>query len=472
MRYLALAADYDGTLALNGRVDDATIAALQRLRGTGRRILLVTGREPGELLSLFDPTDLCELVVAENGGVLYHPATKRIEPLADAPPEPFVAALRARHVNPLSVGHTIVATWTPNETVVLDVIRDLGLELHVIFNKGAVMVLPAAVNKASGLTAALGRLALSPHNVVAVGDGENDHSMLTLAECGCAVANAVPMLRATADWALTRDHGAGVAELIDALAANDLADRPPARHAFLLGTRGRDAVTITPCSTNLLVAGSPGSGTSALVAGLLERVAARKYQLCVVDPDGDYEALPQAMVLGGPEHPPIAAEVPTALETPEANVVVRLRGLPLHDRPGFVAGLLPRLQALRAATGRPHWVLVGDAHQLLPAGWEPAPTVVARELTGMIYVTVSPEAVEPALLGTVHVAAALGAAPDETLRRFAAAIGDAPPPPSAAPLAPGQALVWRRTSGEAPFVLDVVAAGAAEPRPRVATRPA
>ena len=45
MHYLALASDYDGTLATDGRVDNATIAALERLRDSGRRLLLVTGRE-------------------------------------------------------------------------------------------------------------------------------------------------------------------------------------------------------------------------------------------------------------------------------------------------------------------------------------------------------------------------------------------------------------------------------------------
>ena len=61
----------------------------------------------------------------------------------------------------MSTGRVIVATWEPHETIVLETIRDLGLELQVIFNKGAVMVLPAGVNKATGLAAALEQLGLS-----------------------------------------------------------------------------------------------------------------------------------------------------------------------------------------------------------------------------------------------------------------------------------------------------------------------
>jgi HAD superfamily hydrolase (TIGR01484 family) len=125
VRYLALAADYDGTLATHGRVDPPTVAALERLRSSGRRLLLVTGRELPDLLSNFDRVDLCDRVVAENGAVLYDPATRAERPLAEPPPERFVARLRERGVAPLSVGRSIVATEEPNEVQVLDAIREL-----------------------------------------------------------------------------------------------------------------------------------------------------------------------------------------------------------------------------------------------------------------------------------------------------------------------------------------------------------
>src|SRR5262245_54169832 len=172
MRYHALACDYDGTLALHGRVDAPTVAALERLRATGRKLIMVTGRQLEELLTIFPETDLFEQVVAENGALLYHPATKATQLLTEPPPEIFVQELRQRGVAPMSVGHAIVATWHPHEQAALEAIRTLGLELQVIFNKDAVMVLPAGVNKASGLTAALQELELSPHEVVGVGDAE------------------------------------------------------------------------------------------------------------------------------------------------------------------------------------------------------------------------------------------------------------------------------------------------------------
>src|SRR5205807_2370604 len=113
-----------------------------------RQLALVTGRELGELLAIFPQIDLFAAAVVENGAMLYQPATKDLRVLCEPPRADFVAALHARRVTPMSVGRAIVATFRPNETTVLDVIRQLGLELQVIFNKDAVMILPSGVNKA------------------------------------------------------------------------------------------------------------------------------------------------------------------------------------------------------------------------------------------------------------------------------------------------------------------------------------
>jgi HAD superfamily hydrolase (TIGR01484 family) len=221
MRYHVLACDYDGTLARDGHVDKTTLSALERLLASGRKLVLVTGRELDELLGLFPEIRLFARVVAENGALLYRPAGNEETLLCTPPPEDFLNALRERGVTPVSRGRAIVATWRPQETVVLRTIHDLGLELQVIFNKDAVMVLPSGVNKATGLTAALKELGIDPHEAVGVGDAENDHSFLNLCACGAAVANALPAVKETADVVLTADHGAGVVELIERLLTHE-----------------------------------------------------------------------------------------------------------------------------------------------------------------------------------------------------------------------------------------------------------
>lgn len=211
----ALATDYDGTLAADGRVDAATLGALERLKASGRKLLMVTGRELPDLRRVFPKLDLFDAVVAENGALLYRPNLDEERPLAPPPPPEFIETLRRRGVTPLAVGRSIVATRTPNEHLVLETIEQLGLEWQIIFNKGAVMCLPPGVNKASGLLVGLDALVVSPLNVLGVGDAENDHAFLMACGLSAAVANALPSLKAEADIVTQADDGAGVAELIE-----------------------------------------------------------------------------------------------------------------------------------------------------------------------------------------------------------------------------------------------------------------
>ncbi|MGH7090146.1 MAG: HAD family hydrolase, partial [Stellaceae bacterium] len=136
MFFKAMATDYDGTLATDGAVAAATVAALERLRASGRKLILVTGRELHDLKRVFDRLDLFDRIVAENGALLVRPESGEAKLLAPPPPRSFVARLKERRVTPFSEGRVIVATRVPHDEDVLATIRDLGLELQIIFNKG------------------------------------------------------------------------------------------------------------------------------------------------------------------------------------------------------------------------------------------------------------------------------------------------------------------------------------------------
>jgi hydroxymethylpyrimidine pyrophosphatase-like HAD family hydrolase len=212
----ALATDYDGTLAHDGNVTDSTLAALQKLKAAGLLLILVTGRALHDLAAIFRQLALFDLAVMENGAVLFHPKTGESELLAEAPPSDFVKRLYERGL-PLQVGQAIVATWEPHEKVVLETIKEFGLELQVIFNKGNVMILPSGVNKATGLRAAVERLGLEVSEVAGIGDAENDHAFLEVCGLSVAVANAVPAIKERVDMVTQGDHGKGVEELIERL---------------------------------------------------------------------------------------------------------------------------------------------------------------------------------------------------------------------------------------------------------------
>lgn len=222
MLYHALASDYDGTLAHDGHVSEETIAAIRRLKASGRKFILVTGRELPELQTVFPQIELCDCVVVENGALLYWPGEQREEVLGEPPPEAFVHEMVRREVKPFSMGRCIFATWRPFETQVLDTIQQLGIGYQVIFNKRAVMVLPSGINKATGLAEALKRLEIAPCDVVSVGDAENDHAFLDFSGVAAAVENALPALKEKCDIVLSADHGKGVEELIGQIVDNDL----------------------------------------------------------------------------------------------------------------------------------------------------------------------------------------------------------------------------------------------------------
>ncbi len=447
MYVMALATDYDGTLAEFGEVREETLQALKRLRETGRRLLLVTGRELPDLKRVFPHTDLFDKVVVENGALLYTPETEEERPLAPAPPPAFIERLREKGVDRISVGRSIVATWEPHQTAALEAINELGLELEIIFNKGAVMILPSGINKATGLKAALKEIQLSFLNVVAVGDAENDHALLRTCGCGAAVANALPALKDTADVVLEGARGAGVEELIERVMESDYALCANARHQVPIGEDDDGPVEMGPIDV-LLIAGSSGIGKSTLATAISERLRERRCQFCVFDPEGDYQGLEGAVTVGDGSTTPTGNEVLDLLANPDDNVVVSALGFELKERPGFFAELMSDLSAFRARTGRPHWLIIDEAHHLMPASRDSASLALSHDRSGTIMVTVHPDTVSPDALRAVTAVAALGPKAREVIEDVCAAVGDAPPDGLDEPLEDDGVLFWRRSPPE------------------------
>ena len=458
MRFLALATDYDGTIATGGQVGETTFAALERLRRAGRRVLLVTGREIPDLMHVCPRLEAFDRIVAENGALVYNPATRQETLLAAAPPAEFIEILKARNVSPMSVGRVIVATWQPHETVVLETIRDLGLEMQVIFNKGAVMILPSGVNKATGLAATLEEMCLSPHNVVAVGDAENDHALCKACEASAAVANALPTLKEAVDIALDNHHGAGVEELINRILQDDLLSIEPrlTRHHLPLGKArdGRD-VLLPPYGVNLLITGPRGGGKSSLAAALFDRLAKSKYQFCVVDPDGSYQHLEHATFIGHHQESLDLNAVVHLLERPNQNAHVSLANVAVQDRPSLFLTLVIALERLRAKTGRPHWLIIDDAEHLLPYGASQDSLPLPVDLNRVALITEAPRQLSAAALRKINALAVVGDRPEKTVAEFCEAAGRTPPLLPTTSLAAGEIVFWRLDSSTGPIWMTV-----------------
>jgi len=456
MRYLSLAADYDGTLATHGKVDQCVIDALYRFKASTRKLILVSGRELEELKTVFPEHVLFDRIVAENGALLYNPATKEERLLGELPPPSFIEELRRRGVAPLSVGKVIVATWEPHHTTVLETIKNSGLELQVIFNKGAVMILPTGINKARGLKESLKELNISLHNVVAVGDAENDGAMLQAAECAVAVSNALPAVQKMADWVTSYPHGKGVTQLMSRLLENDLSelDNVLTRHFLRLGQQANgEEYGISPYGPGILLSGTTKSGKTTMTTFVLEKLIEKNYQFCLVDPEGDYVDLPGVIKIGDSIHAPVVEEVIALLQHPAQSVVVCILAIPLEDRPRFFNSLLSALTQMRKETGHPHWIIGDEAHHMLPAPAAPSFYDLPGDFRNFLFITTTPQVMNETILNRTSILISMGDDADKAVHEFGRLTGLTFTQNTVTPLQKGHAWVWEAEAGTSPFLI-------------------
>jgi HAD superfamily hydrolase (TIGR01484 family) len=447
MHYQVLAADYDGTLAEDGLVPDSTVEKLKALKESGRRLVLVSGRRLEPLLELFPALSLFEYVVAENGALLYSPQTEEEELLSNVSTDELFEQMRIRGVNPIEKGRTIVATWTPFESIALETIRDLGLEMQIIFNKDAVMVLPSGCNKASGLAAALDEMEISPLNVVAIGDAENDEAMMRMVGVSVAVDNALDPVKEICDLVMKKPRGAGVEELIEMILQDDLELlRTKVDKCVPLGTKlDGQPLAIPMFGESILVVGGPGGGKSRFAVTFIEQLKNRNAQICIVDPEGDYRDMEHLVYLGTAKQTPAVEEVFDVLEDPNRDCAVGLFSTKNEERPKYFNQLFRALSELRSRTSRPHWIIVDEAHYVAPGAWQPADKWNREELKSMMFVTAYHEEISHAVFETVDWVVSIADDPTEALRQcchlMQTSLPDFYPPEDNQK---HQAIAWRR----------------------------
>ena len=453
MNVHVLACDYDGTIAEGGRVADATRAALARVRESGRKVLLATGRMLPDLRTVCpELDDMFDAVVAENGALLYFPGRRELRVLGPAPEAALVEALR-RHGIPFDIGSSIIATHAVHAEAALAAIRAAGVERSLVFNKGDVMLLPGGVTKATGLTAALEAMELSPHNMVGVGDAENDHAFLGICECAVAVADAVPALRERADYVTRGRSGRGVVEFVEEHLLHDLADLLPRleRHRIPLGEdASARPVAIPAHGTRLLVIGPSASGKSTLTGVLVERLVETGRSVLLLDPEGDYQTLAEletVVVLGGRGEQALPApdEVDQLLRQPRTSLVLDLSAMTLAEKVSYATKVLGAVAAVRSTSGLPHWLVIDEAHHILPAEGSPAADLLGPEREALCLITLAADVLTPQARALPNAVASTDLEAFQTGLRSMVAERRASPPPLAngGPLQRGEAaLAW------------------------------
>jgi hydroxymethylpyrimidine pyrophosphatase-like HAD family hydrolase len=399
MKLAAIALDFDGTIAVNDVFDPGVRAAVGDVRRLGIYVLLVTGRRVPDLMRVAGDLSCFDVVVGENGAVLYFPANDRHVRLGRPPSAAVIGELRRRGIA-FDVGDSVIEADANAAAKIVEVIRALEQPLVLAFNRSRLMVLPQAIAKSTGLRRALFALRVSIHNTIGVGDAENDHDLLDACEVGVAVAWGSAPLRAVADEVIAGTGPSAVADYVRRVARQPrLSAAQMGRRRLFLGHEHNGVpVSLAVRGRTILIAGEPGSGKSWLAGLLCEQLILQGYCLCVLDPEGDYhslEALPGVIALGGDDLPPSARELERALRHPDASVVIDLAKMPHREKRQYLCALLPLLAELRRRTGLPHKILLDEAHYFLAA--PEGATRIDAELAGYILVTYRISALDPAV---------------------------------------------------------------------------
>jgi hydroxymethylpyrimidine pyrophosphatase-like HAD family hydrolase len=368
--FKTLACDFDGTLASEDRIGVAARAALGKARAAGLQLILVTGRTFFELTRVCDCLDLFDAVVAENGAVLYFPRDAMIRDQGPPPPGRLLAELDRRGIA-YQAGRVIVGTGRADESPVRAALESAAVSCDLVYNRAALMLVPTGISKGKGLEHVLRSLGLSFHDVLAVGDAENDLALFEACGWAACPANGVPAVQARADWVFPGEDGEGVAAAITGpILKGELSRRASPRHRIALGWA---VETSTPLSipardVNVLIHGDPLSGKSWLAGALIERLAAARYAVCVIDPEGDYRVLASlpGMTWAEIESPASLEDALAKFERdPAACVILDLSALPHESKLELIETALEWIGDSRRRRGFPHWVILDEAHYSL-----------------------------------------------------------------------------------------------------------
>ena len=264
-----LVLDVDGTLLTDDcQITAATRAAVQKVTSHGAQVVLASARGPGALRFIMRELGIAGLTICYTGAL-----TCQLDPDPRTPIEVVAEqrmSLSSAHLvlgSALELGISIgwftgdcwyIPSWDPTlrlESTITRVtpivapnlvhFKEAPHKLQAIVGEPALLphlytlartlpqdcagqfshetyleVTHKGVDKATALLALGQQLDITPSEMVAIGDRENDVAMLRLAALGIAMGNAPSTVQAEADWVTGTNNQDGVAAAIERLQAN------------------------------------------------------------------------------------------------------------------------------------------------------------------------------------------------------------------------------------------------------------
>ena len=207
------------------------------------------------------------------------------------PPNRLLAELDRRGIA-YQVGRVIVGAARGDEAPIREALAAAGVSRDPVYNRGALMLLPAGISKGTGVQHALRFLGLSFHDVLAFGDAENDLPFFEVCGWPACPADGMWVVKEQADLIFPGENGEAVAAaVVGPVLQGLLPVQFSVRHRIPLGwgAETSEPVAIPARGVNVLVHGDPLSGKSWLAGALVERLVAARYAVWVIDPEGDYQ---------------------------------------------------------------------------------------------------------------------------------------------------------------------------------------
>jgi Cof subfamily protein (haloacid dehalogenase superfamily) len=258
-----LAIDLDGTLMdSNKQISQKNIEAVHHARQNGLYVVLVSARPPFGMSPTIEALGLDEILVAYNGAYALDLPSRQVlinQPLDIMDVYQLVHIFRSYD---LYAGYYAAEEWyvekicaemeweaqslkqhpevvkdltikdlpAPHKIILIDLMQSGRLQdclkeirerlphINAHFSGPySLEISHELASKSRALAIIAGRMGLEAHEVAAIGDGENDMSMLQYAGIGIAMGNASSRVQAEADLTVGSNDQDGVAQAIDTI---------------------------------------------------------------------------------------------------------------------------------------------------------------------------------------------------------------------------------------------------------------
>lgn len=214
----AIAVDIDGTITdQNRKICINAIDAIRKAEENGFPVILVTGNIlcAAKMVSVMLGTS--GGIVGENGGVIHTKKNSQI--IGDIKKcNPAYEFLKSKYeidkteFSDLRLSEIAIKRKI-NVKTVKKTVKDFDVKVYD--TKFAIHITDPQVNKGKSLEIVAKDIGISAHEIMAIGDSENDLEFLEVAGFKVAVANADSDLKKNADYVSKEPYGDGAAEAIN-----------------------------------------------------------------------------------------------------------------------------------------------------------------------------------------------------------------------------------------------------------------